>query len=95
MAWDNKDTALTIQGLGSLASAWGQYETDKQRNKLIKEEMDYRKSLDTRALAKEDLAQANLDDAFASSDFNINKKKKKKYDAAGNEIVDSDSATTA
>ena len=92
MAWDSKDTALTIQGLGSLAGAWGQYETDKQRNKLIKEEMDYKKSLDARAMAKEDLAQANYDNAFSVSSFNINKKKKK-YDAAGNEIVEPDTTT--
>jgi len=91
MAWNSKDTALAIQGLGSLASAWGQYETDTKRNKLIKEEMDYKKSLDARAFAKADNAQINLDDAFSNSDLNT-KKKKKKYDASGAEIVDT--ATT-
>jgi len=88
MSWENRDTALTIQGIGSLASAWGQYETDKKRNKLIKEEMDYKKSLDKRVMEKEDKAQATLDDAFDSSELNINNKKKKKYDANGVEIVD-------
>ena len=87
MTWDSKDKALAIQGVGSLASAWGQYETGKTRNKLMQQQFDYQKSLDTKAFAKQDEAQKNLDDAFADSDFNIKKKKKKK-DALGNDIVD-------
>ena len=77
MAWTTRDTALTIGGVGSLASAWGQYKTDKERNKLIEKQMDYDKKQDDIAHAKDDKAQANLDDAFTNSDFNVKKKKKK------------------
>lgn len=84
MAWDSKDTALTIQGVGSLASAWGQYKTDKKRNELLENQLNYEKEKDALATAKMDTAQNALDDAF--SDF-LNKKKKK-YDANGNEIVE-------
>ena len=83
MAWDSKDTALAIQGFGSLASAWGQYETDKKRNKLLQNQLNYEKEKDTLALAKMDAAQTNLDDAFSASLL----KKKKKVDEFGNEIV--------
>ena len=70
---DYKTAALQLGG--SLASAWGQYQTDKKRNKLIENDMAYKKALDARAIEKENKAQANLDDAFSISDFNIKKKK--------------------
>jgi len=91
MDWTNRDTALTIQGVGTLAGAWGQYETNKERNKLAREELDYQKQKDLAATAKYNTAQKNLDNAFDASILNVNKKKKK-YDANGNEIVDPDSA---
>lgn len=86
MAWNSKDTALTINGIGSLASAWGQYKSDQTRNSLINKQLDYEIKKDNTRLKKMDKAQKNLDDAFADSALN---KKKKKYDANGNEIVDS------
>jgi len=77
MAWDNKDSALALQGIGSLASAWGQYKTSKKRNKLLQDQFNYAKKQDALALAKQNKAQDNLDDAFSYSDLNPNKKKKK------------------
>jgi hypothetical protein len=70
------DTASLFQGVGTLASAWGQYESDKKRTKAMEEQLDYEKKKDKLALAKADEAQINLDDAFTSSDLN----KKKKID---------------
>jgi hypothetical protein len=84
MPWDSKDTAMTIQGFGSIASAWGQYETDKQKNKLAKEQLDYEKQKDLAMNTKMDLAQSNLDDAFSNSALN----KKKKFNADGTPVVD-------
>jgi len=78
MAWDSKDTALTLQGVGALANAWGQYENGKKRNKLLGQQFEYAKQQDASALAKQNKAQSNLDDAFSYSDLNPNKKKKKK-----------------
>jgi hypothetical protein len=77
MTWDNKDTALALQGAGSLASAWGQYESNKKRNKILQQQLDYAKEQDALALAKQNKAQDNLDSAFSYSDLNPNKKKKK------------------
>jgi hypothetical protein len=77
MAWDSKDTALTLQGVGSLANAWGQYKTNKKRNKLLEQQFNYAKEQDALALAKQNKAQSNLDSAFSYSDLNPNKKKKK------------------
>ena len=78
MAWDSKDTALTLQGVGALASAWGQYKTNKKRNQLLADQFNYAKKQDALALSKQNKAQSNLDNAFSYSDLNPNKKKKKK-----------------
>jgi hypothetical protein len=78
--WDAKDTGLAMQGFGSLASAWGSYETDKQRNKLLKEQLDYEKSKDALANERLNMAQSELDDAFMDSDL-FGKKKKKTTDS--------------
>lgn len=91
MAWDSKDTALAIQGVGALAGAWGQYESDKVRNRLLNEQFKYAQSQDAMAIEKQNLAQSNLEDAFDASALN---KKKKKYDANGNEIVESTETAT-
>jgi len=77
MAWNSKDTALALQGFGALAGAYGQYKNGKARNKLLSQQFDYAKKQDALALAKQDKAQKNLDDAFSYSDLNPNKKKKK------------------
>lgn len=74
--WDSKDTALTMQAAGTVAGAWGQYESDKKRNKLLSEQFDYEKQKDKVAQGRLDKAQASLDDAFDNSILNPNKKKK-------------------
>ena len=76
MAWDSKDTALSIQGIGTIASAWGKYETDKTRNKLLKEQLDFEKARDVRANTRMDMAQKNYDDAFLPTPEMAKKKKK-------------------
>lgn len=91
--YNSRGAGLAIQGIGALAGAWGQYENGVADRKQREKEFEYQKELDTKAFDKQDLAQSNLDDAFASSDFNL-KKKKKKLDALGNEISD-ETATTA
>lgn len=73
-----------IQGIGSLAGAWGSYESAKKANKLQKEQFDYEKSKDALALTKINEHQKNVDDAF--SDFTLDGKKKKKAD--GSDIID-------
>lgn len=88
--WDSKDTAMTIQGVGSLASAWGDYETNKKKNKLLQERLNYEKQKDTLANEKMALAQSNFDDAFANVD--ILAKKKKKKDPLLNEATDTQMA---
>ncbi|MDT8337570.1 MAG: hypothetical protein RQ763_00080 [Sulfurimonas sp.] len=77
MSWNSGDTSMTIQGLGALAGAWGQYETGKEANKIKKEQLAYEKQKDDAYNAKIDKAQTNLDDAFSDSIFNVNNKKKK------------------
>jgi hypothetical protein len=85
MAWDTHDTALTIQGVGSLASAWGQYKTEKERNKILDKQLAYEQKKDALAESKSNLAQDNYNSAFEQP---IVVSKKKKYDADGNEIVE-------
>ena len=84
MEWTNQDTALALQGIGAFADAWGSYETDKQKNKLLKEQFDYEKQKDMTYNAKMDSAQQNLEDAFSSS--SLAPKKKKNPD--GTDVVD-------
>jgi len=80
MAWDSKDTALLIQGAGALASAYGQWDNGKKKNKILQEQFDYAKKQDALALSKQKQAQSNLEDAFSYSDLNTKKKKKKTTD---------------
>jgi len=81
MKLDLKDLGAGLQGIGAVAGAWGQYESEKKRNKLLQEQLDYAKKQDALSLAKENKAQKNLEDAFSYSDLNPNKKKKKKTDS--------------
>ena len=78
MAWDSKDSALALQGVGALAGAYGQYKTNKKRNQILQDQFNYAKQQDALTLKKENKAQSNLDDAFSYTDLNPNKKKKKK-----------------
>lgn len=91
MAWNSKDTALAIQGFGALAGAWGQYESDKTKNKLLNKQLDYENQKDLVATTKMDTAQSNLEDAFNNSAFG---KKKKKKNADGTDVVEDTTTTT-
>lgn len=72
---DSKDIALGIQGVGSIAGAWGQYYSDRKRNELLADQIAYEKSKDALVLSKLDERQKIIDDAFGT------KKKKKKEGA--------------
>lgn len=68
------DWGKTLQGVGSLAGAWGKYSIGKEQNKLIKKQFDHEIALDNRAIAKEDEAQATFDSA-SQAVFGTKKKK--------------------
>lgn len=72
------DFGTTLQGVGALAGAWGNYTTGKQQNKLIKQQFNHQIDLDNRAIAKEDAAQENFDSASQS----VFGKKKKTTDSS-------------
>lgn len=55
-----------LQGVGSLAGAWGQYENGKETSKLKKQQLEYEMSKDTLANAKLDSQQKSWDDAWSS-----------------------------
>ncbi len=65
--WSSNNTAMTISGLGSLASAYGQYKSDKAA-------LDYKKKRDKKMDAKYATAQKNLEDAFDASPLSTKKK---------------------
>lgn len=71
-----KDVGSIMQGVGTLAGAWGSYESDKKRNQMLQDQMNYEKQKDQYAQGKLDKAQTSLDDAFDNSVLNPNKKKK-------------------
>jgi len=77
MAWNSRDTSLAIQGLGSIAKAWGDYDTSKEKNKIAREALDYEKQQGINADIKTAQAQKNYDDAFAFVPMGVPKKKKK------------------
>ncbi len=79
--WDAKDTSLAISAVGNLASAWGQYKTDKERNKLLEKQFNYEVEKDKLANEKMAKAQENYDNAFDASLIIDPKKKKKTGDA--------------
>lgn len=54
-----------LQGIGSLAGAWGQYESGKESNKLKKQQLEYEKSKDVLANSKLDAQQKSWDDAWS------------------------------
>lgn len=71
-----KDVGSIVQGVGTVAGAWGSYEADKKRNQLLQDQMNYEKQKDQYAQSKLDKAQTSLDNAFDNSVLNPNKKKK-------------------
>jgi len=85
--WYERNAGAIVQGVGALAGAYGQYQTDTARNKMIDKQFNYQVAQDKLALSRYNKAQTNLDDAFADSSLNPKKKKKKK-DTLGNEIED-------
>lgn len=50
--YNMSDVGLGLQGLGSLAGAWGAYEMGRQRNNLIKDQLNYQKQRDALLDAK-------------------------------------------
>jgi hypothetical protein len=64
-----------LNGVGSLASAWGSYEVGKEQAKIEKEKLSYEKSKDTEVAKKTEMAQQNLDGALDNV-YGVKKKKK-------------------
>jgi hypothetical protein len=89
------DYGTILQGIGALAGAWGSYESEKKRNKLLDEQFKYEKSKDANAQAKLDKAQTSLDNAFENSMLNTTNKKKKNADGTYIDGVISDVTATA
>jgi len=72
------DFGTLLEGAGSLASAWGEYEMGKEANKIAKERLKYEKSKDAIASRKRAQAQAELGGALANVYGTDRKKEKKK-----------------
>lgn len=60
------DIGLGLEGIGTLAGAWGQYELGKAQNKLIKDQLKYQKDKDALALKKLAEREDAIDQAFGS-----------------------------
>jgi hypothetical protein len=58
------DIGLGLEGIGTLASAWGQYQLGKEQNKLIKGQLDYQKQKDALALKKLQEREDAINQAF-------------------------------
>lgn len=84
--WSAANTGSLLQGFGSIAGAWGNYQSEKERNKRLDQQFAYEQKKDANAAARLDKAQTSLDDAFNDSVFNTAIKKKKNAD--GTEIID-------
>lgn len=84
--WSTANTGSLLQGIGSIAGAWGNYESEKKRNDLLNQQFSYEKEKDANAKQKLDKAQSSLDNAFDNSVFNLATKKKKNAD--GTDIID-------
>lgn len=66
-----------LKGIGSVAGAWGSYETGKRSNKIAKEQLEFDRKQQAKADAKLEAAQAELDSAL-NNIYGQPKKKKKK-----------------
>ena len=66
-----------LKGAGSILNAGATVYSGKQQNKLLKEELEYRKQRDTKSDARSDLVESNLDSAIENV---YGEKKKKKTD---------------
>jgi len=91
MEWTNRDTELTLNGIGSLANAWGAYETGKERNKIAREALQYEKDQKAAADLRRETTQTGFDDAF--NDVFTKKKKKKKDDGTEVATTETDTST--
>jgi len=69
--------SLWLQGIGSLAGAYGSYKVGKEQNKIERDKLKYEKAKDTITADKQAQAQAELDDAVANV-YGTKKKKAKK-----------------
>ena len=81
MAFDFAGIGSIVSGVGSLAGAWGAYESGQERTKLLKNQLDYEKSKDAFVMAQFNKRQETIDDAFG-----VNAKKKKR-EADGANII--------
>lgn len=66
-----------LKGAGSILNAGATVYSGRQQNKLLKEELEYRKQRDTKSDARADLVESNLDSAIENV---YGEKKKKKTD---------------
>lgn len=60
------DVGLGLQGIGTIASAWGTYENMKARNKLIQDQINYQKAKDALVQKKLDDREKTIAEAFGS-----------------------------
>ncbi len=77
------DWGNVAKGAGALAGAWGAYETGKEQNKILRENLAYEKSKDAITANKQSLAQNELNNALVDvygKDEEDKKKKKKSAD---------------
>jgi hypothetical protein len=70
-----------LSGIGSLAGAWGQYNSNKKQNEMIKAQFNYEKQKDALANARATEDRQALKDAFATPT-------KKKKNADGTDVAD-------
>lgn len=74
MSLDMQTGGLYVQGIGALASAWGNYKIGKEQNDIAKQLLQYEKDKDTAITTKTAEAQKEFEDGFDSV-FNPKKKK--------------------
>lgn len=65
-----------LGGIGALAGAWGQYQSDQKRNALLTDQFNYEKQKDALANTRFLNDRSMINDAFGITDPNIPKKKK-------------------
>jgi hypothetical protein len=81
-----------LQGVGALASAWGNYTVGKKNNKLAQEKLQYEKDKDVQVSERQAQAQAELDGAMYNV-YGSTKKKAKQEDGSLSSAYDSTTTT--
>lgn len=76
-----------LKGAGSILNAGATVYSGRQQNKLLKEELEYRKQRDTKSDARSDLVESNLDSAIENV-YGEKKKKKKDGTTTADSSVD-------